>query len=91
MGGHVRRLVVAEALLESLVKRYQLNEYRIVGRFTGKAVEHQLLAHPFYDKQVPIILGDHVTTDAGTGCVHTAPDHGVDDFVGGATLRHRNA
>jgi isoleucyl-tRNA synthetase len=81
MGGHVRRLVVAEALLESLLKRYQLNEYRIVGRFTGQAVEHQLLEHPFYDKQVPIILGDHVTTDAGTGCVHTAPDHGVDDFV----------
>ena len=40
-----------------------------------------MLQHPFYDRQVPVILGDHVTTEAGTGCVHTAPDHGVDDFV----------
>ena len=39
--------------------------------------------YPFYPKDVPIILGDHVTTDAGTGCVHTAPDHGIDDFIVG--------
>ncbi|VEI47168.1 isoleucyl-tRNA synthetase [Actinobacillus equuli] len=37
--------------------------------------------HPFYDYSVPLILGDHVTTDGGTGLVHTAPDHGQDDFV----------
>ena len=41
------------------------------------------MQHPFYDKQVPLIMGDHVTTEAGTGCVHTAPDHGVDDFLVG--------
>ncbi|MCV6604111.1 MAG: class I tRNA ligase family protein, partial [Porticoccaceae bacterium] len=44
-------------------------------------LENQLLQHPFYSRQVPVILGDHVTTDAGTGAVHTAPDHGADDFV----------
>jgi isoleucyl-tRNA synthetase len=38
------------------------------------------LQHPFYARQVPVILGDHVTVDAGTGFVHTAPDHGADDF-----------
>ena len=42
-----------------------------------------LLQHPFYERQVPVILGDHVTTDAGTGAVHTAPGHGQDDFIVG--------
>ncbi len=46
----------------------------------GAALEHQLLQHPFYDRQVPVILGEHVTTEAGTGAVHTAPGHGEDDF-----------
>ena len=41
------------------------------------------MQHPFYDRQVPIILGDHVTTEAGTGAVHTAPGHGQDDYVVG--------
>src|SRR5690606_38089654 len=47
------------------------------------ALEKLQLQHPFYDRVVPVILGDHVTTDAGTGCVHTAPDHGMDDFIVG--------
>ncbi len=41
------------------------------------------LQHPFYDRQVPVILGDHVTLDAGTGAVHTAPGHGLDDYIVG--------
>ena len=45
------------------------------------------LQHPFYDRQVPVILGDHVTLDAGTGAVHTAPGHGLDDYVVGPPLR----
>ncbi|SMM98195.1 Isoleucyl-tRNA synthetase [uncultured Candidatus Thioglobus sp.] len=48
-----------------------------------KKLENLLLEHPFYDKKVPIILGDHVTTDAGTGCVHTAPAHGQEDYAVG--------
>ncbi|HBL85710.1 MAG TPA: hypothetical protein DD399_01080, partial [Alcanivorax sp.] len=47
------------------------------------ALEHLTLRHPFLDREVPVILGDHVTTDAGTGCVHTAPGHGEDDFIVG--------
>jgi len=74
------RLVFAESLVESICKRAEIESYEIVGRCKGSDLEGVLLQHPFYERQVPVILGDHVTTDAGTGCVHTAPDHGVDDF-----------
>ena len=49
----------------------------------GAALERQLLRHPFLEREVPLILGAHVTTDAGTGAVHTAPGHGLDDYVVG--------
>ncbi|TNF33805.1 MAG: isoleucine--tRNA ligase [Gammaproteobacteria bacterium] len=75
-------LVVAEALLEPALKRYGI-EATVTGRCSGAAMEHLLLQHPFYARQVPVIVGEHVTTDAGTGCVHTAPGHGVDDFIVG--------
>ncbi len=77
------RLLFAEALLESVAKRAGFKDYSIVGRCKGEALEHLNVNHPFYDRVVPVILGDHVTTEAGTGCVHTAPDHGMDDFVVG--------
>ena len=77
------RLVVAEALLKDAMLRYDIEHYHVIGYCKGDAWEHQLLQHPFYDRQVPIILGDHVTTDAGTGAVHTAPGHGQDDYVVG--------
>lgn len=75
------RLVMAEALYVDNMTRYGVDEYAVVGRCKGADLENKLLAHPFYaERKVPVILGDHVTTDAGTGAVHTAPDHGVDDF-----------
>ncbi len=74
------RLVIAEALVESFVERTGLSDVQECAKFKGEVLEKLALQHPFYDKQVPVLLGDHVTTDAGTGCVHTAPDHGVDDF-----------
>jgi isoleucyl-tRNA synthetase len=74
------RLLVAEALLTNVLGRAQATEHQVVGRVKGAALEGLLLQHPFYNRQVPILLGDHVTTDAGTGFVHTAPDHGADDF-----------
>lgn len=77
------RLLLAEALLESVMTRAEITDYEIVGRCKGEALEHLQLQHPFYQRQVPVILGEHVTTDAGTGCVHTAPDHGMDDFLVG--------
>ncbi|WP_237060489.1 isoleucine--tRNA ligase [Microbulbifer sediminum] len=77
-----RRLLVAEDLKEAVLGRAGL-EGEVVGHIRGAALEHLKVHHPFYDKLLPIVLGDHVTTDAGTGCVHTAPDHGPDDFLVG--------
>ena len=82
--GVSERILVAEALLKNVVLRYGIGEHHIVGYCKGSALEHQLLQHPFYDRQVPIILGDHVTTDAGTGAVNTAPGHGQEDYVVGS-------
>jgi len=76
-------LLLAEALYEDALDRYGADEFKIIGRCKGQALENQLLQHPFYDRQVPVILGDHVTTEAGTGAVHTAPGHGQDDFIVG--------
>ncbi len=73
-------LLLADALYETCLQRYEIENYKIVGQCKGTTLEHSQLQHPFYDKTVPIILGDHVTTEAGTGAVHTAPDHGIDDF-----------
>jgi isoleucyl-tRNA synthetase len=81
LGSGAERLVFAEALLESVLNRYGVADYKILGRCKGKTLEGKLLQHPFYDKKVPVLVGDHVTTDTGTGAVHTAPDHGMDDFV----------
>ena len=80
VNGAPARLVLAEALVKGAMERYGIEEYRIIGRAQGAALENMKVNHPFYGKQLPVILGDHVTLDAGTGCVHTAPDHGVDDF-----------
>jgi isoleucyl-tRNA synthetase len=74
------RLLVAETLIGSVLARAKIETHEIVGRVKGAALENMLLQHPFYARQVPILLGDHVTTEAGTGFVHTAPDHGADDF-----------
>ncbi|MGZ5012724.1 MAG: isoleucine--tRNA ligase [Methylobacter sp.] len=81
--GNRERLVIAEALLKDAMLRYDIENYHVIAYCKGAALEHQLLQHPFYNRQVPIILGDHVTTEAGTGAVHTAPGHGQDDYVVG--------
>ena len=78
------QLVLAKDLVEDALTRYDLaQEYDVLTEFVGSALELAQLEHPFYDKQVPVILGDHVTTEAGTGAVHTAPAHGGDDFAVG--------
>jgi len=78
------RLIIAEALLKDAMVRYECDKYRVVAYCRGSELEGLKLSHPFYDREVPVILGDHVTTDSGTGCVHTAPGHGQEDFVVGA-------
>ena len=76
-------LIIAEVLLSDAMARYEFGNYEVLAKCQGRELEGLKLAHPFYDREVPIILGDHVTTDAGTGCVHTAPGHGQDDYVVG--------
>jgi isoleucyl-tRNA synthetase len=76
-------LLLAEALLPSTMTRYQATEYNVIDTIDGSQLENVLLRHPFLNKDVPIVLGEHVTTDTGTGCVHTAPAHGQDDYVVG--------
>lgn len=76
-------VLLAEALYSQAVLRYGAEDVQVVGRCRGCDLENMELKHPFYDRVVPIILGDHVTTDAGTGAVHTAPGHGADDYLVG--------
>ena len=75
-----QRWVLAKDLLESCMQRWAIEDYSILAHCQGIDLENIQLQHPFYSRKLPIILGEHVTTEAGTGCVHTAPAHGVDDF-----------
>ncbi len=77
------RLVVAHELLSASMDRFGFEHYHALGYCQGVQLEQLALQHPFYDFTVPVILGEHVTTDSGTGAVHTAPGHGQDDFVVG--------
>ncbi|MGH8218657.1 MAG: isoleucine--tRNA ligase [Steroidobacteraceae bacterium] len=81
--GGVRRLILAAELAPASVKRSGLQVRRTLAEFDGRALEGLRVAHPFQDRTVPVILGEHVTLDAGTGAVHTAPGHGLEDFVVG--------
>lgn len=76
-----QNLILARDLVESACERYQLEDVTVLAEFSGSVLENLSLQHPLItDRQVPIILGDHVTAASGTGAVHTAPGHGVDDY-----------
>jgi isoleucyl-tRNA synthetase len=81
------RLLLADALLKDVMARWEVEHYQVVAYCQGQDLEGITLQHPFYDRQVPIILGDHVTTESGTGAVHTAPAHGQEDYVVGSRYR----
>ena len=74
-------LVLAQELAEDCLARYDLAFHKVLGQAPGAALEHVRLDHPLYGREVPLILGPHVTLDAGTGLVHTAPAHGVEDHA----------
>ncbi|MBX2824480.1 MAG: isoleucine--tRNA ligase [Gammaproteobacteria bacterium] len=76
-------LVLADAMVEDIMRRYKIESFERVGKTTGQQLEHLVMQHPIYDRDSLVVLGDYVTTESGTGCVHTAPDHGVDDFYTG--------
>jgi isoleucyl-tRNA synthetase len=74
-------LVLVHELVEATLKRYGEESTRVLGSCTGGALKGLMLQHPFDNRQVPVITGEHVTTDAGTGLVHTAAAHGNDDWL----------
>jgi isoleucyl-tRNA synthetase len=76
-------LVVATELAEAVLARAHLERLGELGRVRGNVLERLALRHPFLDRDVPVVLGEHVTLESGTGAVHTAPAHGQDDFVVG--------
>ena len=75
-----KAIVVATDLVDSVSGRIGWEEPQTLGVANGADLEGLELRHPFYDRRVPAILGDHVTTESGTGAVHTAPGHGQEDF-----------
>jgi isoleucyl-tRNA synthetase len=76
-------LILAEGLYNDVMSRCGIEDFKIVGSCAGSELENLRFQHPFYDRVVPVILGEHVTLEAGTGAVHTAPGHGQDDYVVG--------
>ncbi|MCB1759181.1 MAG: isoleucine--tRNA ligase [Gammaproteobacteria bacterium] len=77
------RLLVAEGLLKETMDRWDIDTYHVIAYGRGDAFEGLKLRHCFYRRDVPIILGEHVTLEAGTGAVHTAPGHGLEDYIVG--------
>ena len=73
--------VVATDLVESVMAEGGISDYEIIARYSGSDLEYIKCSHPFLDRESVVIVGEHVTLEAGTGCVHTAPGHGVEDYV----------
>ncbi|SDY75270.1 isoleucyl-tRNA synthetase [Evansella caseinilytica] len=77
------KYIVAKGLLEQLESELGWKDYEITKTVKGQELEYTIAKHPLYDRESLVILGEHVTLDAGTGCVHTAPGHGEDDYIVG--------
>ncbi|MDT2596838.1 isoleucine--tRNA ligase [Enterococcus dongliensis] len=82
------KYVVAKDLLATVAEELDWTEPTIVKEVSGKDLEYMTAQHPFYDRESLVLLGDHVTLDAGTGLVHTSPGHGEDDYF--AWKKYRN-
>lgn len=74
------KFVFLKEFEESLTKELELEDVKLLKEFKGKDLEYVICKHPFYDRDSLVIVGTHVTNDAGTGLVHTAPGHGVEDY-----------
>src|ERR1700675_4070434 len=82
-GAGRERLLLAAELVKSVMHTLAVKEWTVIATAKGGGLEHLMLQHPFYERQVPVVLGDHVNLDTGTGAVHTAPGHGLDDYFVG--------
>lgn len=76
-----QKYLLASGLLQAASKEIGWEHIEVLSTYKGAELEGVITQHPFYDRESPILLGEHVTLDAGTGCVHTAPGHGEDDFA----------
>src|SRR5258707_3554924 len=83
LGGRRDGLLLAEELVAAVMQALGVTTWVAIAQAKGEALEYLVLQHPFYERQVPVILGDHVTLDAGTGAVHTSPGHGLEDYIVG--------
>lgn len=79
--------ILAHELVDATMKRYGFDSAKVISSCKGHALEGMVLEHPFYKREVKIICGEHVTLDAGTGLVHTAPAHGLEDYVVGSRYK----
>ncbi len=75
--------IIAKDLLENFLKETKLNFLQIESQFSGKDLEYIVCSHPFIERESIVILADYVTKDTGTGCVHIAPGHGLEDYLSG--------
>ncbi|ACL03467.1 Isoleucyl-tRNA synthetase [Desulfatibacillum aliphaticivorans] len=73
-------LILASDLVESNMKDFGIEDYKVLATFASSVLERKTCRHPFYDRESLMVLGNHVTLEAGTGCVHTAPGHGREDY-----------
>ena len=76
-------LIMAKELVEKVMAQFNITDYTILGDLSSTDLENRHCTHPMYDRESLIVLGEHVTLEAGTGCVHTAPGHGADDHIVG--------
>src|SRR6202048_4261893 len=83
LGGGPERLVLASELIDAVMSSLAVSDWSLIAAVKGAALEHMFLRHPFYDRQVPVGLGEHVTLGDGTGAVPTAPGHGLDAYLVG--------
>jgi isoleucyl-tRNA synthetase len=77
------KYILAKGLLDNVSAELGWSGVNVVGEYKGRQLERMLCRHPFIDRDSLVVLGEHVTLEAGTGCVHTAPGHGEDDFIVG--------
>ncbi|MEC7875694.1 MAG: class I tRNA ligase family protein, partial [Pseudomonadota bacterium] len=76
-------LIIADELYKAVLNRYGFTDYEVLSNCSGSKLEGLNLKHPFYERIVPVVLGEHVTFETGTGAVHIAPGHGQDDYIVG--------
>ncbi|MDQ0416411.1 isoleucyl-tRNA synthetase [Croceifilum oryzae] len=77
------KYIMATELVEAVMTTAEVEEYEVVSTWAGRELNGVVCRHPFYDRPSPLVFGEHVTLEAGTGCVHTAPGHGEEDFAVG--------